>query len=129
MRSVKLPPPPRSVIEEAFREALSSGFSKDFYQLFVFYVGRKLSRDLFDTFLEDPNRVYNEIEEIYGYGVVFIFRALYDYIKAKIELNLSFDQFLHIVRSGDKDALRRIFVMLSEDKRSSNSPIPMEEGL
>jgi len=119
----------RGIVEEVFREALSSGFSKDFYQLFVFYVGRKLSRDLFDTFLEDPNRVYNEIEEIYGYGVVFIFRALYDYIKAKIELNLSFDQFLHIVRSGDKDALRRIFVMLSEDKRSSNSSILIGEGL
>jgi len=126
---VKRKAPLRDIVEEVFREALSSDFSRDFYQLFTFYVGKKLSRSLSDAFLEDPGRVYNEIEEIYGYGVVFIFREVYDYIEAKIELNLSFDQFLHIVRSGDKDALRKIFIMLSETKRSSNSPILMGEGL
>ena len=118
-----------SAVDEVFREALSFGFSEDFYRLFAFYVGKKLSRSLSDAFLKDPGRVYNVIEEMYGYGAVFIFRAVYDYLKAKIELGVSFDQFLHIVRSGDKDALRKMFIKLSEDKRSSNSSILIGEGL
>jgi len=128
-KSMRRKAPLRDVVEEVFREALSSGFSRDFYQLFAFYVGRKLSRGLFDVFLEDPARVYEKVEEIYGYGAVFIFRAVYDYLKARMELGLSFDQFLHIVRGGDKDALRSVFVKLSEVNGFSNPSIPTREGL
>ena len=110
----------RDSVEKVFREALSSTFSSDFYQIFVFHVSRGLGGDLFDVFLKDPIRVYSRIEEVYGFGVIFIFRMLYDYIRARMELSLSFDRFLDIVRSGDREALRSIFAKLSDASRSGN---------
>ncbi|MEM2739711.1 MAG: hypothetical protein QXQ29_02805 [Candidatus Bathyarchaeia archaeon] len=114
----------RDVVEEVFSEALSSGFSRDFYLVFTFYIGRGLGGDLFEVFLEDPARVYSRVEEIYGFGAVFIFRAIYNYIRARVELDLSFDRFLDIVKSGDREPLRNLFSRLSEAGRRCNPCIP-----
>lgn len=104
----------RDIVEDIFREALSSSFSTEFYRIFVFYISKGLNRDLFDAFLEDPAYIYRKVEEIYGFGTVFIFRAIHSCIRAKIELDISFNSFLDIVKNGDKEALRRIFTRLSE---------------
>ncbi|MCS7112878.1 MAG: hypothetical protein RMJ00_01155 [Nitrososphaerota archaeon] len=110
----------RDVVEEVFREALSSRFSREFYQVFIFYIDRDLGRDPFEVFLEDPARVYGKIEEIYGFGATFIFRAIYDYIRGKMRLNISFDEFLYIVKSGDKESLKKILASLLEASGCSN---------
>lgn len=93
----------------------------EFYQVFIFYIGRGLGGDLFEFFIDDPAYVYNVIEKIYGLGATFIFRVVYDHIRARIELDLSFDRFLDIIRGGDREALINLFVKLSEANKHHRS--------
>lgn len=100
----------------------------EFYRIFVFYMNKSLNKDLFETFLDDPTYIYNKVEEIYGFGAVFIFKVIYIYIRAKIGLDLSFDSFLDIVKSGDREALRKIFANLSEISRYNDPYIQNRLG-
>lgn len=101
------------VLEERLKTIISKAFESVLGPKNVmalrFHVERRLGRDMFDVFYDDPSRFYNALSDFLGIGAKPLMRLIAQWLNENGYLeNLDPDEFVRLLERGDYEAVEII---------------------
>jgi len=89
------------VFRDFFRKTLCSSLGESAGKAVLLLMQKRLGRDFFEVFWEDPKAAYCEMERIFGVGANVLISLLAAGIEREYNLKMSPEHLLNLMRSGD----------------------------
>ncbi|MEM2464782.1 MAG: hypothetical protein QXL85_04080 [Candidatus Bathyarchaeia archaeon] len=96
------------VFSEVCKRTLYSSLGESAGEAILFFLGRDLGRDPFESLWDDPRAFYNSIERILGVGAKILISVLITSIDREYGLNTDPEYFLNLMRGGDQRSVEEI---------------------
>jgi hypothetical protein len=95
----------RSILSKAFGSLLGSNGVK----VLSFHMERRLGRDMYDVFYEDPGRFYRALSDFFGIGAEPLMRLVARWLNENGYVDdLDPDEFIRLLKMGGEGAAQMI---------------------